>query len=99
MIESFIKERIYFKNVSPKTIAWYRDSFKAFEGVLVDKQSIGKRIMEMRERGVCAISINTWLRCINAYFRWLHSEGHSPQLLKIPRLKEEQKVIEVLNAG
>lgn len=46
----------------------------------------------MRQRGISMISINTYLRCINAYFRWLHTE-RGELLLRIPRLKEEQKVL------
>jgi integrase/recombinase XerD len=38
------------------------------------------------------VSINTYLRCVNAYLRWLHIE-HGQALLTIPRLKEEQKVL------
>lgn len=33
-----------------------------------------------------------YLRCINAYFNWLHRE-HGKELIKIPRLKEEQKIL------
>jgi hypothetical protein len=29
--EEFIKARAYFKNVTPKTVDWYRDSFGAFK--------------------------------------------------------------------
>jgi hypothetical protein len=38
------------------------------------------------------LSVNTYLRCLNAYFRWRHEE-HGANLLKIPRLKEEQKAV------
>jgi hypothetical protein len=34
LIEEFIRERTYFKNVSPKTVIWYRSSFQAFEGAM-----------------------------------------------------------------
>ena len=27
LIEQFIRERMYFKNVSPKTVLWYRQAF------------------------------------------------------------------------
>ncbi len=91
----FITERRYMKNVSPKTIEWYENSFKAFEGALESKAAIIARITEIRQRGVSAISVNTYLRCVNAYLRWLHTE-HEQELVKIPRLKEDQKVIATL---
>jgi hypothetical protein len=30
---------------------------------------------------------------VNAFCHWLFEEGHAPTLLRIPRLKEEQKVL------
>lgn len=86
---------MYLKGVSPKTVEWYRHSFHAFDGALDGREAVIDRIASMRQRGVSAISINTYLRCINAYFRWLHTERGEP-LLRIPRLKEEQKVISTL---
>lgn len=35
--EQFTQERKYLKNVTPRTLTWYRHSFKAFEGALGDK--------------------------------------------------------------
>jgi len=95
MVEQFIQGRKYLKAVSPKTLIWYQCSFKAFDGATSSKETINRRIVELRERGVSPITINSYLRCINAYLRWLHEEHqHSP--LRIPRLKEEQKVLETL---
>ena len=62
--ERFIQERKYLKAVTPKTLAWYRNSFRAFEGALESAAAINARIVELRERGVKPVSINTWLRCI-----------------------------------
>lgn len=81
--------------MSPKTIAWYRDSFKAFENAL-DRTAIVERIAELRSRGVKAVSINTWLRCVNVTWRWLHVE-HGKELIKTPRLKEDSKILETLS--
>jgi integrase len=90
----FITERTYLKGVSPATIQWYRSSFKAFDGALGSKQEIIGRIADLRKTN-SALSVNTYLRCINAYFRWLHEE-RGVALVKIPRLKEEQKVLATL---
>ena len=96
MTDQFIKERMYLKGVSPKTLVWYKDSFKAFNGALDSKSAIIDRIAVLRNRGVKAVSINTWLRCVNAYFMWLHKE-HGKELVRIPRLKEEQKLLQTLS--
>lgn len=95
MQEQFITERRYLKNVTAKTLAWYRGSFKAFEGALESRKSIVQRITGLLQRGVSAAMVNTYLRCVNAYLRWLHIE-HGRELVKIPKLQEEQKVLATL---
>src|SRR5205809_3471805 len=97
MIEQFIRERMYLKGVSPSTVLWYRDSFRAFQDALHSKTAIVQRIGELTQRGVKPVSINTYLRCVNAYFRWMHEE-HKAELIRIPRLKEEQKILATLSS-
>ena len=81
---------------------WYRSSFKAFDGALDSKQTIIQRIAELKDGGASHITINSYLRCINAYFHWQDGKGekYSPQCshLHIPRLKEEQKILVTLSA-
>ena len=97
LIEQFIRERMYFKNVNSKTVAWYRQSFHAFEGAIDTRAAIGQRIGQLRERGVSAASVNTYLRVVNAFHSWAKAEGHvTGERVHIPRLKEEQKVLETL---
>ena len=43
------------------------------------------------------MSVNVHLRCINAYFNWLHKE-HGKELVRIPKLKEEQKILATLSS-
>ena len=66
MTEDFIRERTYLKGVSPNTLLWYRDSFNAFHGATDSKTAIVQRIEELMRRGVKAVSINTYLRRVNA---------------------------------
>lgn len=77
MTEDFIKERTYLKGISPNTIAWYRDSFKAFQGATDSKPAIVQRIGELMQRGVKPVSINTYLRCVNAYLCTLSTGSRS----------------------
>jgi site-specific recombinase XerD len=97
LTNDFIRERQYLRAVTPKTLIWYGCSFKAFENALESKQAVQQRIVELRQRNVAPVSINSYLRCINAYFRWLHQE-HGRDLVVISKLKEEQKILATLNA-
>ncbi len=87
---------MYCKNVSPATVVWYRQSFRAFDGATDSKTAIRDRIVNLRGAGLSAISVNTYLRAVNAFFRWSHCEGYTTELLHIPKLKEEQKVLATL---
>jgi site-specific recombinase XerD len=97
-VERFIQERIYLKNVTPKTIEYYRDSFHAFDGAMESKATVGERITILRNRGLSPISVNSYLRAVNAFFRWAFTEGHLPELIRIPKLKEPQHVLATLSA-
>jgi site-specific recombinase XerD len=94
MVETFIRERKYLHGVSKATEQWYRSSFKCFEGALDSKAQIVQRISELQQKN-SNLSINTYIRCINAYFMWLHKE-HGRERLKIPKLREEHKILATL---
>jgi site-specific recombinase XerD len=96
LTDQFIQERKYLLAVTPKTVIWYGCGFKAFEGALDSKETVNRRIVELSERGVKPITINSYLRTVNAYFMWLHKE-HGQDLIRIPQLKEEQKILATFN--
>ncbi len=99
LIAQFIRDTTILKSVSPNTVAWYRDSFRAFSGATETKTAITERIGQIRQRGVSATSVNTYLRCVNAFHRWATAEGHlKGDRIHIPRLQQEQKVLETLRA-
>ena len=83
-------ERRYLKNVTSKTLAWYNDSFRAFEGTLHSEATIKQRIEELWDRGVSATSVNSWLRSINSYLR---CKGAG---FRLPKLIEGQKILATL---
>lgn len=82
----FLQERKYLQNVSAKTLISYTCAFNAF-GAVDTRQTIMERICELRQR-MSAISVNSYLRHMRAFWKWAGVE------VKIPKLKEEQKVIQ-----
>ena len=87
--EKFIQERKFLKNVSPKTIAYYEDCFQALKKYGPDPKDF---VINMRSAGARASSVNCFGRGLNAYYKW----AGLPH--KIPRLKEEERVLETWNA-
>lgn len=88
--EQFVKERQYLKNVTSRTIEYYWDCFRAWERCGPDPKDF---VVKMRDGGARASTVNCVGRGLNAYFKWA-SIPH-----KIPRLKEEERVLAVFNEG
>jgi site-specific recombinase XerD len=95
--DEFIRSRQYLKNVTARTVDWYRDSFRSFArfhcGDEYSKQSLAAFVVAVRDSGVSPISCNTYCRAINTYLRWLHEEGYEKDLLRIAPMKTEKKVL------
>jgi integrase/recombinase XerD len=83
--ERFIQERKFLKNVSPRTLEYYEGCFRAWQRHGTDPKQF---VVNMRSGGARASSVNCVSRGLNAYFKW----AGLPH--KIPRLKEEERVIE-----
>jgi integrase/recombinase XerD len=102
LYEQFVRERRYLKNVTPKTEAWYWQSWDALasglpEGDAAPSRAVWTdRVAALRDKGVSAVSVNTYARAINAFLKWAHDEGHVPARVRIPRLKEEKTILATL---
>jgi integrase/recombinase XerD len=87
MFEQFIKERQYLQNVSPRTVEWYKQSFKWLANPNPNKSDLTQFVIRMRERGLKPSSCNNRIRAVNAYLQWLESD------LRVEKLKEEQRIL------
>jgi integrase/recombinase XerD len=87
--EQFIKERKYLKNVSPRTIEWYEQSFHWLQNPDPSQADITDLVVKMRDAGLTATSCNARLRAISAYLRW------SGSLVRCQRLKEPTRVLQM----
>ena len=50
-------------------------------------------VVKMRQRNVKPVSVNTYIKALNAFCRWLHQEGHHTQRLELPLLKLEKRIL------
>lgn len=100
---AFVRERRYTKGVSVQTEQWYHQSFAVFREVWercntvgeLSKETFAPAVEGMIRRGVRAVTVNSYCRVINAFLRWLHTEGKVPHLTVIPKLKEPHRVVNV----
>ena len=97
----FIKERRFLKNVSEKTLIWYRVAFTSFEQscpkgeepALPTKASLQRFVVGLRERNLKPVTCNTDIAAMNAFCLWLQQEGHLNERVKLTRLRVEARVL------
>jgi len=101
--KQFTEERKLLKNVTPKTLIWYKYSFRAFEPFIADCSDAKQLRAQMKEavmsmmkaRKLVPTSINNYIRCMNAFAKWLHEED-GIEKFKLPKLKTQSKVRGIL---
>ena len=95
--EQFVKDRHYLQNVSDRTLEWYRLAFKQFTAAGhqdATERSAKAFVIGLRERGVKPVTCNNRARALNAFFVWLHREGHLEKPIRIPLQREERKMLQ-----
>ena len=90
-IRTFLQEKRYLQNVSPRTIILYESCLKAFAEAMGSIEDVKKRVVELRSRGISPVTVNTYLRHVKCFYLWQGREW------TIPWLKEEEKLLKVLS--
>jgi len=86
--EEFLRERLYLKNVTPKTLRYYQCAFRAWEKHGGEPK---QWVINLRQAGLSPVSVNTYICAMNAYWKWAEAG------IKLNYLKEEQKILETLS--
>ena len=104
LFERFLRERRYLKNVTPKTVVWYETAFLALSRAVrlsgpsdLNRSVLQDFVVGLRERGLSPVSCNTYLKALNAFFAWLHAEGHLLEPLVLSPQRTEKPVLTVLS--
>ena len=104
LIEQFVREKRFLKNVTPKTVSFYYQSLRALtksigniEPSELSKGLLNDCIVKLREAGLSPRSCNTCISGWNSFLTWLYENGHTVEHLKVKELKTEQRVVQVFN--
>lgn len=111
LFKQFLRERAYLKNVSPKTQVWYESAWKAFlssqpAGLAhveingappLNRSHLTAFVVALRDRGLRPVTVNTWLRALNAFCRWLSAEGLSGETVRLQLLRVEKRFVKTLD--
>ena len=86
LFDKFLQERLYLKNVTPRTLVWYRVAFNSYRAslavdapVLPTRATLQQFLIQLRDRGIRPVTCNTYLAAMNAFCAWLHEEQHIPE--------------------
>jgi site-specific recombinase XerD len=99
LFKQFLDERRFLHNVTPSTIEWYETAFKALQRTsgqpapLITKSSLQNFVVTLRQRNVKPVSVNTYIKALNALCRWLHAEGHHADRIELGLLKLERRLV------
>jgi integrase/recombinase XerD len=112
LFERFKAERKALKNVTPKTLVWYKTSWLAFapylKGDLDEKQlreALKDGVMAMvtkpksktpKKRVAGPVTINNYVRAMNAFYNWLLENEKVEKPFKLAKLKTQTKVRDIL---
>jgi integrase/recombinase XerD len=111
LFDRFLRERTYLKNITPKTRVWYQTA-KSFTTVMpagfasierqtgaapITRADLSAFIVALRDRNVRPVSVNTWLRAINAFCRWLHEEGLATEGVRLKPLRLERRLVQTID--
>jgi site-specific recombinase XerD len=92
--DQFLRERVYLHNITPKTTAFYETAWTAYcraqqarperrpHAPLITRTDLQEFVVHLRQRRVKPVSCNCWMRAINAFCRWLHTQGAIPDPLR-----------------
>lgn len=90
----FIKEVRFIRNLTPKTISTYQQSWKVYRRYSdeINQHQLNQFVVGMREAGLSPAACNTHVRSVNSFLSWLHENGHICERLHVKLLRVERKV-------
>jgi integrase/recombinase XerD len=100
LFAEFLKEKEFVAGLSKKTLDSYQQAFNCYirlGGDTPTKEGLKGFVIAMREAGLSAGACNVYIRSINSFLTWLHTEGHVTEPLKVKQLPQAKKVIPIFS--
>src|SRR5258708_7443531 len=104
--KTFLRERQYLDNLSPKTISFLRQSFNSLRRFVPEVEVVDGAIQPppsefvvcLRESGVKPVTCNTYIRGINCFLTWLRERGMNGAAA-LKQLRVERLVPPTVDSG
>lgn len=94
VFNSFLKDKLYTANFSPKTVKSYREIYgrwKKYVGAEPTAQNIKDFVIKMRDAGLSVTTINISIRSFNSFLSWLHENGYTKEHLRLKQIRQEKQ--------
>lgn len=93
-VEPYLKECELIKGCSHHTLRLYRQTFRVWGrlGYGLCPETATEAILAARTGGMAAATVNNYLRCLRAFWRWLQRRGELAEVPRVPSLPEPRKV-------
>ncbi len=105
LIQQFLREKAYLKGIRPATIRYYRTLFRSYFSITEASTEVPTKVhltawmIGMRERQLRPATINTMVIAMNAYTRWLLTEGHILTSVKLGKVQTGSHLLRVVTQG
>lgn len=84
LFDEFIRERQFIHNLSPRTIHYYKQVYRVFRDTgafnNLSRAKLNESLIAFRQRGVGIGTMNTYIKGINAFLNWLHTDKNYEKL-------------------
>lgn len=99
-VEPYLKECELIKGCTAHTLRLYRQTFRVWGrlGYGIGPERATEAILAARQGGMGPTTVNNYLRCLKAFWRWLQARGELAAIPQIPRLPEPRKLKPVFDS-
>lgn len=96
----FLREKQFLSGFSSTTIklfGWTFNRWDALVGEFPTQSNVKEFVIKLNESGIKPVTINSYSRAFNSFLTWLFEEGHTPERLRIKKVREEQVAFKSFN--
>src|SRR5262245_82192 len=100
-IEPYLKECEYIRGCAYHTLRLYKQTFRVWGrlGYGLGPDRVTQAILAARTSGMAASTVNNYLRCLRAFWRWLHKRNVLPSVPDVRALPEPKRVKPVFDSA
>ncbi len=99
--DEYLRECEFIRGCSYHTLRLYKQAFRVWGrlGYGIGPERVTQAILDARAGGMAASTVNNYLRCLKAFWRWLHRREILPSVPTVAPLPEPRKVKPIFDSS